>query len=98
MVETLFKLGCLMLCGCIAFTYLLVSFEDQVSATVTKTVSTVYTTVSKNAMPTKKKNCSCCEERKEQARRLMERRRKMVQQAQKRARTEQSVTNISLTR
>lgn len=98
MVETLFKLGCLMLCGCIAFTYLFVSFEDQASVTVTKTGPAVYTTVSKNAMLAKKKNCSCCEERKEQARQLMERRRKMVQQAQKRARTERPVTNVSITR
>ena len=97
MVETLFKLGCLMLCGCIAFAYLLVSFEDRASATATKTAPVGYTTVSKNAAPKKEKNCSCCEERKEQARRLMERRRKMVQQAQKRARTEQSVTNVSIT-
>ena len=98
MVENLFKLACLMFSGVIAFTYLIVSFENQASTTSTKVTSAVYTTVSENtAVTKKKKNCNCCAERMERGHQLMERRRKMVQQAQKRARTEQPLTNINMT-
>ncbi|MDE0011124.1 MAG: hypothetical protein OXU36_08250 [Candidatus Poribacteria bacterium] len=97
MVENLFKLACLMFSSTIAFTYLIVSFENQASATSTKVKSAVYTTVSESTTVTrKKKNCNCCAERMERGRQLMERRRKMVQQAQKRARTEQPPTNVSM--
>lgn len=94
MVENLFKLACLMVSGFIALAYLLVSFENQATATATKAAPAVYATVSENAAaPAKKRNCNCCAERREHARRLMERRRKMVQQARERAQAEQSVTS-----
>lgn len=97
MIENLFKLGCLMLSGVIAFAYLIVSFENQASATAIKVGSTIYTTATKNATPSaRKKNCSCCDERKEQARRLMRRGRKIVEQARERARTEQHVTKVGV--
>lgn len=94
MVETLFKLACLMVSGFIALAYLAVSFENQANAK--KAAPVVYTTVSENTTaPAKKKNCNCCAERREQARRFMERRRKMVKQARERAQAEQSVTSAS---
>ena len=83
MVENLFKIACLMFSGAIAFTYLIISFENQASATATTATPAVYKTPSENAVVSaRKKNCSCCAERMERARQRMERRRKMVQQAQ----------------
>ena len=76
MVETLFKLGCLMFACFTAFAYLLVSFEEQ--TIVTRQPQLVYTTP---AVLAQKKGCECCTER----RARME---QMIQQARARKQAE----------
>ena len=45
MVETLFKLACLMFSGAIAFTYLIISLENQANTASTKAIPAIYTNV-----------------------------------------------------
>ena len=85
MVETLFKLGCLMCVCFIAVAYLFLAFEKESTATRHATPLSV-APAETSAVAAKKKSCQCCAER-------MQRVRERLRHARARRQTEKHVVN-----